>query len=651
MSVLFGRIESQGRRGLEPRRSGVARPILAAAVVAWLLILAPAGCARISAREAWLRNPIADRIERFEATRHLSSATGVVLARQGLLEAAARDPAGAADVLALRLGGSPDRPGADDQTDGALALAELSYQAGLLRQSKSPASAMPWYRDAAVLAWLALEEPAGSRPDLALEIHNHAVARLIRASQAEAGPGGRNWRQVLEEQGIALRSASPYLDPPRIANLRVAADLRVEGMDHVYRTSGLGVPLVAHRVVTQNAPAPDVQDEFLPRDLRTGATAVVMAGGGLRGGAWRQFPATLVLWDAFSPPTLAVGRNEVALADDRTTPLASLVDGRRFAMLEWTGLFQSSFHQLGVDTGLYMLRPFEPGKIPVVLVHGLFSSPRAWVQTINELRNSPAIASRYQFWVFLYPTGLPIPASARRLRESLARAREALDPDHTDEALDRMVLVGHSMGGVLSKMMAQDSGTVLWDAAITVPRERFRAPPDLREGLEHLLVFRPLPCVRRVVFIATPHRGSPIANGPVGWAVCRAIRRSPAEAARIAEIEALNGPNVLATELHGRPLNAIGNLRTDSPILAALDRIPIDSTVPYHSVIPLIGGVTDTDGVVEYRSSHLNGAVSERIVAGTHFSQEAPEVTRELRRILLVHLAEDRRQSVQGGRP
>src|SRR5262249_41622244 len=109
---------------------------------------------------------------------------------------------------------------------------------------------------------------------------------------------------------------------------------------------------------------------------------------------------------------------------------------------------------------------------------------------------------------------------------------------------------------------------------------------------------------------------------------------------------ALNGPNVLSKELHGHTLNAIGNLRTDNPILAALDGIPIDPTVPCHSIIPLIGGVTNTDGVVEYRSSHLGGAAAERIVAGTHFSQESPEVTRELRRILLEHLATNRSQEI-----
>jgi hypothetical protein len=241
--------------------------------------------------------------------------------------------------------------------------------------------------------------------------------------------------------------------------------------------------------------------------------------------------------------------------------------------------------------------------------------------------------------MFIYPTGQPIPTSAAQLRESLVRVRGSLDPQHTDAALDRMVLVGHSMGGLLSKMMVQDSGTELWDAVITVPRNRFKAPPDVKQALDRTLTYQRLPFVQRVVFIATPHRGSPIADSTFGRIISDRIRRPAKMDARIAEIEALNGPDVVSKELRGKALNSIANLRTDSPILASLNHIGIDHSVPYHSIIPLIDGILNTDGVVEYSSSHLDGAKSELIVPGTHSSQEHPDVTRELDHILQLHLA------------
>ena len=132
----------------------------------------------------------------------------------------------------------------------------------------------------------------------------------------------------------------------------------------------------------------------------------------------------------------------------------------RLAALEWAGLFDSSFPTAWHRGGpLYAQALPAEATSPLFVVHGLFSSPRAWIQTINELQNNPSIAARYQFWLFMYPTGRPIPGSAvSAFRQALIHARDTLDnPDGSDAALDRTVLVGHSMGGVLSKMMAQDS--------------------------------------------------------------------------------------------------------------------------------------------------------------------------------------------------
>ncbi|AGA27656.1 lysophospholipase [Singulisphaera acidiphila DSM 18658] len=594
------------------------------------LLATSGGCVSIGAHEASLRNILEGRRERVEAARYLSAPTGVFLTGQGLVDMAANDPGATARVLETRLEAQPE-PG------GALALAELSYREGLRREAHSPATALPWYRDAAACAALALAEPAGLSSEHAIATHNLALKRLIRISQADGVRGDGSWREVLGGQGLALVSSTSYLHPAQLADLKVADDLRVTGMHNVYRSSGLGVPVVAHRLAGPTETT-DPQDQFLPRETRTGATAVLLPEGGLYAGQWRRRPASLYFADPFGAPSLPFGENDVSLATDRTTPLADQVARVHLDQLEWAGLFHSSFKREGVEAGLYMLRPYEPGKIPVVLVHGLFSSPRAYVQTINELSNTPLIASKYQFWVFIYPTGLPIPASAAKLRMWLTRARETLDPGHTDAAFDQMVLVGHSMGGLLSKMMVQDPGLELWNSTIRIPHDRFKFSPKLHETLEASLIFRPLPFVRRIVFIASPHRGSPLASDLFGRTISRLVGRPDELAESIKEIEALNGPRVIAPEMRGRTPNAIANLQTDSPVLATLDRVPIAPNVPYHSIIPQILKVSGTDGVVLYNSSHLDGAASELIVEGNHSSQQKPEVTQELRRILLEHV-------------
>lgn len=409
-------------------------------------------------------------------------------------------------------------------------------------------------------------------------------------------------------------------------------------MQHIYRNNGLGVTLIAHRKVNPSV-SPDPLDRFQPRELRLPATAVVTSVGSLKDQSWRRNPATLALLDPFLDRTVKLGEQQVQLAGDRTTPMAVQVAQGSLLNLELTGLFDADFKRPGVKAGLYLLRPYQPGKIPVVLVHGLFSSPRAFLQTMNELENDPEIARRYQFWVFLYPTGQPIPTSALELRASLERVRDQLDPNLADPSMDRMVLIGHSMGGLLVKMMAQNTGLTLWDAAFQRPPMQLKALPETRKFLDESLIFRPMPFVRRVVFIATPHRGSPIADQWFGRTIASLIRRTSEEAEIGRELVELNGRDLIAPELRKMPLNAIGNLRTDSPILKALNEIPIDPRVPYHSIIPQIGGVLPTDGVVEYKSSHIEGAESELIVPGVHSSQQDPDVTAEIRRILKLHLA------------
>ena len=174
--------------------------------------------------------------------------------------------------------------------------------------------------------------------------------------------------------------------------------------------------------------------------------------------------------------------------------------------------------------GLYMVQPYEPGKIPVVFIHGMWSSPMTWMEMFNDLRSSPDIRRHYQFWFYLYPTGQPFWLSAAQLRRDLAEMRQVLDPQHREPALDQMVLVGHSMGGLVARLQTLESGQDYWKLASRIPWEQVKAEPEVRQKLGETFYFHPNPSIRRVVTIATPYGGSTFSNQTTQYLLGKLIR-------------------------------------------------------------------------------------------------------------------------------
>ncbi|MGZ3300052.1 MAG: alpha/beta fold hydrolase [Isosphaeraceae bacterium] len=291
--------------------------------------------------------------------------------------------------------------------------------------------------------------------------------------------------------------------------------------------------------------------------------------------------------------------------------------------------------------GLSPVRPYVRGKIPVVLIHGLWSSPRSWASMIEGLQADPILRENYQFWTFGYPTGEPVLYSASVLRRALLQARERYDPDGSDPAFDRMVLIGHSLGGLLAKLMAQDSRSRLWETVSARPADRLDGPAEARELLRRAFLFKPLPGVRRIIFIATPHRGSRLDRGAIHALGSRLIRHVDPLQRAYETVLASNGPDFFLDAFREGLPTSVDQLTWEHPRLLALGDLGIDPAVEYHSIIadhrdpPRDGG---TDGVVPYASAHLDGAASELLVHGGHLCQDHPLVIRECRRILTEHL-------------
>jgi pimeloyl-ACP methyl ester carboxylesterase len=279
---------------------------------------------------------------------------------------------------------------------------------------------------------------------------------------------------------------------------------------------------------------------------------------------------------------------------------------------------------------LLQLQQFDSKRTPVIFVHGLQDTPASWTTMINSLRNDPWIRKRYQFWFFTYPSGYPYPYSAMLLRRDLDGMKRAFPAEK------RAVLVGHSMGGMICRLMITDAGDKIWRAFFRSSPAKTPFAPETRHLLEEVLVFNHRPEIKRVIFISTPHRGSALASNWIGR-IGSSLVRTP----RLFTSVYASAKPILIADPAARPLNRMPNsvdtLEPNDRFVKMVNKLPITGGVPYHSIIGDRGrGDTpnSSDGVVPYWSSHLAGAQSELIVPSNHAAPRNAEAIREVERIL-----------------
>jgi hypothetical protein len=292
------------------------------------------------------------------------------------------------------------------------------------------------------------------------------------------------------------------------------------------------------------------------------------------------------------------------------------------------------------------VEPFDEERIPLITVHGLFSHPLTWVDVHNDLMADPMIRKHYQIWHFNYPPGLPLLESAEIFREKTDELYAFFDADGNNTAMRSTVIFAHSMGGLIAKTVVTDSGSKIVEAYVTVPFEELEITPEDKEAFGKLMFFESRPFVKRIVFIAVPHRGSNISDNYIGWAG-RLLTSTPENyAALVDRIRSTLSPEIVkpeAEESFKEKDNSIKNLSPNDPTIKALSELSIDADVPFHSIIGDQGignGEEGTDGVVAYKSSHLEGAESELIVPTNHGAHLHPLAILELKRILKLHLVQ-----------
>ncbi|HJY52926.1 MAG TPA: alpha/beta fold hydrolase [Candidatus Udaeobacter sp.] len=454
----------------------------------------------------------------------------------------------------------------------------------------------------------------------ACETYNAACGELtvlLRSSE-----GGRLWNQPLTLAGnnttyrLRLEPASNAVWAPNYFTSFVPADAIKEKLIRKENTNeGVGGALVGVRKV-------DPPEKFAPM---RGITAPVTATLN-----FNAKNATLALRRPAKQLTATVDGKVRPLNANFSAPLSYYPPPASLMFVGFLGGLKNSNYP--APTGLYFLQPYDPDRIPLVFVHGLFSTPFDWVKTINGLQADPEIRKHYQFWVFAYPTGNPILYSALRLRQELAKA-DQLYPNHKP-----YVVVGHSMGGMLTHDQVVTVTEAMWDKSLGQVANRVFKENSKDSLIVRATTFRANPRIKRVVFICTPHRGSDLASNGIGK-IGISLITLPARLTAVM-MDSLTGTELAQITGSSKRLpNSITGLKPSSPALPVINSVPIK--VPYHSIIGDRGKdhcPNCSDGVVAYWSSHLDGAQSETIVPGPHGSCQLPQTIAELDRILRLHL-------------
>jgi pimeloyl-ACP methyl ester carboxylesterase len=474
-----------------------------------------------------------------------------------------------------------------------------------------------------------------TRQSQVLDFYNYAVQQAVGSFFQRLPQLGTQWTSapvagwsVLKPSTDVDLGSSDYIPKELIP----AEGLRFSGLRNIYRRDGFGSEFVAIGATPAETGQPWREPNYVP------LTAVLEFPGDDLASVLRTNDVRLYAKSPYLDHSIQL--------DNQSIPLAANFTAAYGVWLARSGFAQQSIRSLLGRGGLskpevLLMQPYDPNRLTVIMLHGLASSPEAWINVVNEVMGDEQLRRTYQVWEVYYPTNVPVAVNLAQIRRALDQTLQHFDPSGKAVASNHIVLIGHSMGGVIARLLVSSSDDTLWSIVPERPDLSAADKQKLRERLAPYLQFSPMPQVTRAVFLAAPHRGTPVAR----WKLARwigSLIRLPLtlleESKNITDV--MQGKNVAPGTPTHLP-NSIDNLSDTDPFIKASSTLPISPNVHYHTIVGVYkakGPLSDSDdGVVPYTSSHLDGADSELAVPSWHDVQETPQAIIELRRILRLH--------------
>lgn len=529
-------------------------------------------------------------------------------------------------ALSADKGGTTDGPSADKAIDAWLETARHAY-AYLFFTARNP-------RDRAF----------EDRQTQVRDYYNYAVQQAITGLYSSYQKNGRSGRDDTRPPTVPQvgdwhidSDVSALQLPPGAAlpqELIPAASLTFSGLRNIYRRDGFGAELVA---VTDEpaygANAPPYRETPFPA-----LTAVLKFDGADLSQVLATRNLRIVVFDPYRTSTVQLGGQDIPLAANFTSGYGLWLARSDFALQALRSLFGSADGL--TRPRIYLMQPYDPNRRTIIMLHGLASSPEAWINVANEVLGDETLRRSYQVWQVYYPTNAPLPLNNLAIREAVEQTIAHFDPTGKARASNDITLIGHSMGGVLSRLMVSSSEDKLWEALLASYPMQGAQQQRIEQRLAPYLRFEPLPQVSDAIFIASPHRGTDFANNRISRWVANLITLPVTMLGQLSDISR-ELIRIAPGKQDQGPLripNSIDNLSDRDPFVRLSSGLPMNPRVRYHSIIgndtagvPL---AASSDGIVPYQSAHLEGAASELVISSQHSVQENPLAILEIRRIL-----------------
>lgn len=535
-------------------------------------------------------------------------------------------------------------------SDSLQAAAELSYVAARKALADDPVLAEELFLDAAQYSWQFLtgthdgliKDPNSAEHRQTAQVYNSSTESFVRLldQSRESRASGDDVVLPLTRRRVMLEvpHPSPWIHADQIGAIEFVSDYEVQNLRNRHISRGVGVPIMIHR---KRPEVTGALEQYYAEGIRFPATAVLNfpAPAEQRAG----HPVRLQVYDPRDSDGIVVDNTLLPIETDLSTPLARFLTNPDLEMLDTFAFLRPD--KAEPLRGLYMVQPWDPDRIPVLMIHGLWSSPVTWMEMFNELQSDPVLRDHYQFWFYMYPTGEPVTFALADLRDELEDLRRVCDPNGDNEKLDEMVLVGHSMGGLLSYLMTVDSDDQLWNSVSGIPVQDLEANDTTKGEIKRVFFFESEPAVDRIVTIASPFQGSRYANRFTRW-LGRTVVSLPKKTLAVTQLlTQLN--NREAWETVFTPQTSLDSLAERSAVVQLIRQTSAPDDVTHHNIVGVSRGRTRkwwTDGVVSFASAHRQDVDSELTVRAGHSQvHRHPESVDEVRRVLKEHLKEKRR--------